>query len=74
MAVGASGKGGLMVRVDPQGTDALLAGFGVRVFEMRGRPLDGWVRVDADAVATPAALDAWVRRGVARARSLAPER
>ena len=51
LAVAASGQGGLMVRVDPADTDELVARPGVRPFEMRGRPLDGWVRVDADAVA-----------------------
>ena len=73
LAVAASGKGGLMVRVEPAETDALLAEPGVGVFEMRGRPLDGWVRVDADAVRTTAQLEAWVQRGVGYARSLPPK-
>ncbi len=70
MAVAASGRGGLMVRVDPADTDALVAQDGVRPFEMRGRPLDGWVRVDAGAVSAQDALAAWVERGVGFARSL----
>jgi len=74
MAVAVSGQGGLMVRVDPGKTDALLAEQGARVFEMRGRPLDGWVRVDAGAVETADALAAWVRRGLAYARGLPPKR
>lgn len=73
MAVAASGKGGLMVRVDPQESDALLAEPGARPFEMRGRPMDGWLRVDAGAVEDDAALDAWVRRGTGYARSLPPK-
>ena len=73
IAVAASSKGGLMVRVDPEETDALVAMPGVRPFEMRGRPLDGWVRVDADAVRTAPELDAWVGRGAAYARSLPPK-
>ncbi len=73
MAVAASGQGGLMVRVDPEDTDALVAQPGVRPFEMRGRPLDGWVRVDTDAVAGEAELAAWVERGAAYARSLPPK-
>lgn len=72
LAVAASGNGGLMVRVDPAETAALLARRGARVFEMRGRPLDGWVRVDAEAVPTEQELEAWVRRGLAYARSLSP--
>ena len=73
MAVAASGQGGLMVRVDPEDTDALVTQPGVRPFEMRGRPLEGWVRVDADAVAGEGELTAWVRRGAAYARSLPPK-
>jgi TfoX/Sxy family transcriptional regulator of competence genes len=70
MAVAASGKGGLMVRVDPEQTDALLAKPGVDPFEMRGRSLDGWVRVAADSVRTKRQLGPWVQRGVSYARSL----
>jgi TfoX/Sxy family transcriptional regulator of competence genes len=73
MAVAASGQGGLMVRVDPEATDALVARPGVRPFAMRGRPLDGWVRVDGDAVAAEADLAGWVERGAAYARSLPPK-
>jgi TfoX/Sxy family transcriptional regulator of competence genes len=73
LAVAASGQGGLMVRVEPAETDALLAEPGVRPFEMRGRPLDGWLRVDADAVRTDRELEAWVERGVGYARSLPPK-
>jgi TfoX/Sxy family transcriptional regulator of competence genes len=70
MAVAVSGKGGLMVRCEPAETDALLAQPGAGVFEMRGRPLDGWLRVDAGAVGTEEDLRAWVDRGVRYARSL----
>ena len=37
MSLAASGQGGLMVRVDPQDTDALLTKPHTRPFEMRGR-------------------------------------
>jgi TfoX/Sxy family transcriptional regulator of competence genes len=70
MSVAASGQGGLMVRVDPDETDALLRKPHVRPFEMRGRPMDGWLRVDADGVRTKRQLEPWVKRGVAYARSL----
>ena len=39
MAVAASGQGGLMVRVDPEATDALVAKPHARPFEMRGRAM-----------------------------------
>ena len=70
LAVAASGKGGLMVRVEPEETEALLAEPGVGVVEMRGRPVDGWVRVEAGAVESDRDLAAWVQRGVRHARGL----
>jgi hypothetical protein len=70
MAVTASGKGGLMVRVDPTQTDRLLRGAHAHPFEMRGRELDGWLRVDDDGIRTKRQLETWVARGVAYARSL----
>jgi hypothetical protein len=44
-----------------------------RPFEMRGRELAGWVRVDSEGVGTKRQLEPWVRRGVAYARSLPPK-
>lgn len=73
MAVAASGKGGLMVRVEPEQTDVLAAEPHAEPFVMRGRPLDGWLRVDAEGVGTTRELEPWVRRGSAYARSLEPK-
>ena len=73
MAVAASGQGGLMVRVDPEETDALLEKPHARPFEMRGRGMQGWLRVDDEGVATKRQLEPWVKRGVAYARSLPPK-
>src|SRR4051812_8043241 len=74
LAVSASGRGGLMVRVDPAEADALLAEPGAGPMEMGGRgPMDGWLRVSADAVADEDSLDRWVERGLAYARSLPPK-
>ena len=70
MAVAASGQGGLLVRVDPVMSDALVAGSNARPMEMRGRQMAGWLRVDADDVRTDAALAGWVGRGTGYARSL----
>jgi hypothetical protein len=70
MAIAASGGGGLLVRVDPEDTAALTAEDGVEVMVMRDRPMTGWLRVEAAAVPTRAALQAWVDRGVGYASSL----
>ena len=74
MSVAASGQGGLMVRVDPEDTDALVAKPHARPFELRGRAMDGWLRVDDEGVRTKRQLEPWVKRGVAYARSLPPKR
>ena len=73
MAVSASGKGGLLLRVDPAQTEALLGEPDAQRFEMRGREMDGWLRVDAGATASDADLARWVSLGVAYARSLPPK-
>jgi len=70
MAVGVSGQGGLMARVHPDETEALMGRPHARTFEMRGREMKGWLRVDPAGVRTKRQLEPWVRRGVAYARSL----
>ena len=74
MSVSASGQGGLLLRVDPDETDALVSTPHARRFEMRGRAMDGWLRIDAEGVKTKRQLEAWVKRGVAYARSLPSKR
>jgi len=74
MSVAASGQGGLMVRVDPADSAALLDRPHAHRFEMRGRALQGWLRVDGEGVRTRRQLEPWVKRGVAYARSLSAER
>jgi hypothetical protein len=73
MAVAASGQGGLLLHVEPEDTEELLAREHAQPFEMRGREMRGWLRVDADGVTTRRDLEPWVRRGVAYARSLPPK-
>ena len=74
MSVAASRDGGLMVRFDPAETEALLAKPHTRPFEMRGRAMDGWLRVDPEGLGTKRQLEPWVRRGVQYARSLPAKR
>ena len=73
MAVAASGQGGLMVRCDPETTDSLLEEDGAEPFVMRGRAMEGWLRVSTEAVRTKAALRRWVKRGADYAGSLPPK-
>ena len=74
MSVGASGRGGLLVHVDPADTDALLRKQHTHRFEMRGRAMQGWLRVDDEGLRTRRQLESWVGRGVAYARSLPAKR
>jgi len=73
MAVSASGKGGLLLRVDPDRTDEFLDPPHVGRFVMRGREMDGWLRVDPAAVDTEERLTKWVGLGVAYVRTLPPK-
>ena len=73
MAVAASSNGGLLLRVDPRDTEALVQQDEVDRFVMRGRSMDGWLDVRSDAVPTEAALRAWVVRGLTYARTLPPK-
>ena len=57
LAVAASGKGGLMVRVPPDETEQLLARAHVSPMVMAGRETRGWLRVAADGVKTKRQLE-----------------
>jgi hypothetical protein len=70
MAVSASGQGGLLLRIDPADAEALTEHPEVRRFEMRGREMDGWLRVGPAAIAGDDDLRRWVDTGLTYARSL----
>jgi TfoX/Sxy family transcriptional regulator of competence genes len=74
MAVAASGQGGVLVRVDPAQSDALVAATSARPMEMRGRQMQGWLRVGPDEVRTRRQLARWVELGTSYARSLPAKR
>src|SRR5512132_4354000 len=74
MAVGASGQGGVLVRVDPAESDALVASTSAHVMEMRGRQMQGWLRVGSEDVRTKRELAKWVKLGTTYARSLPAKR
>jgi TfoX/Sxy family transcriptional regulator of competence genes len=69
MAVAASGQGGLLVRMEPAQSDKLVATTSARLMEMRGRSMQGWLRVDAEDVRTKRQLVKWVERGTTYAGS-----
>jgi hypothetical protein len=73
MSVSVSGQGGLLLHIDPEQTEALLAKPHAGPMVMRGREMQGWLRVEPQGVKTKAQLERWVRRGVDYARSLPPK-
>src|SRR5262245_37435767 len=69
MSVGLHGSE-LVVRIPPDETDAALKEPGVRIFDITGRPMKGWLLIGSAGVKDPAALRKWIRRGVGYASSL----
>jgi len=69
MAVTASHRGGLMIRVDPATADELIAATPATQIEMRGRAMPGWVHVDSD-LSTKPQLARWVALATTYTRSL----
>jgi len=74
MAVAASGQGGIMVRVDPAESDALVERTDCELVVMRGRAMRGWLRVDPEHLSAKRELARWVKRGTAYASSLPAKR
>jgi TfoX/Sxy family transcriptional regulator of competence genes len=69
MAVGVTGDE-LMVRLDPADGEKALAEDGVRVMDMTGRPMKGWILVSPDRTADEVGLAEWVEAGADYAASL----
>ncbi|HEY5054465.1 MAG TPA: TfoX/Sxy family protein [Solirubrobacterales bacterium] len=70
MAVAASGRGGLLVRVNPVDSEALISLPNVELMQMRGRTMTGWIAVSPDGLKSKRELAGWVRRGIGYAKRL----
>jgi TfoX/Sxy family transcriptional regulator of competence genes len=70
MAIAASGQGGALVRVDPAQSDRVVETTKAEVAVMRGRPMQGWLRVASADLRTKRELARWVAMGTAYAGSL----
>lgn len=70
MAVAASGQGGLLVRVDPAESDALVSTTKACLMEMNGRRMQGWLRVSQEDLRTTRELAKWVELSTTFVRSL----
>ena len=74
LAISASGQGGVFLHCDPARTDELVATTKATIAVMRGREMQGWLRVAAEHVATDEELSPWVEIGIEHARSLPPKK
>ncbi len=63
-------KESLIVRVHPEKHPALLKKPHARPFDITGRPMKGWLMVDADGYKTAKQLSGWVREGIEFALTL----
>ena len=70
MTVAASGRGGLMVRADPDSAPGLVASTAAEFMEMQGRTMRGWLYVEAGDVESEDELTPWVEQAVAYAATL----
>jgi TfoX/Sxy family transcriptional regulator of competence genes len=67
MFCSASGKGGMLVRVDPASRDKFLGEAHVEPADIGGRRMTGFLRVTPEGYRTEAALKKWIERGLAAA-------
>jgi TfoX/Sxy family transcriptional regulator of competence genes len=74
MAIAASGQGGVLVRADPSQSDKLVDTTDAEVAVMRGRPMQGWLRVAPEHLRTRRQLAKWAHLGARYAASLPPKR
>jgi len=69
MSIAASGQGGVPVRVDLAQSDKFVDATGAQVAFMRGRPMQGWLRVAPEHLKTRQ-LATWAELGARYARAL----
>jgi TfoX/Sxy family transcriptional regulator of competence genes len=63
----------LVVRLAPSDAATALDRAGVRLFDITGRPMKGWLLVAGDACVDDGVLQTWVEQSIAFARSLPPK-
>jgi TfoX-like protein len=66
-------KEDMIVRLSDHDSEAALKRASVRVFDMTGRPMKGWIVVGAEGVATDKTLQGWIDKSLAFAKTLPPK-
>ena len=72
MACGVN-KDSLILRINPEKQDLLLKKSHAKPFDLTGKPMKGWLVVEADGVKTDKQLSAWVKEGLQFASALPPK-
>jgi TfoX/Sxy family transcriptional regulator of competence genes len=66
-------KQDMVVRLSQEDSDAALKKAHVKAFDMTGRPMKGWILVEPGGLASDKALQIWVIKSVAFAKSMPPK-
>ena len=66
-------KDNLIVRIDPEKQVTLLRKPHAKPFDLTGKPMKGWLVVEAAGVKTEKQLRAWTKEGVEFASTLPPK-
>jgi TfoX/Sxy family transcriptional regulator of competence genes len=72
MACGVN-KDDLIVRVDPERHAALLEKPHAKPFDLTGKPMKGWLLVEANGARTEKQLASWIKEGIEFALTLPPK-
>ena len=72
MACGVN-KDDLIVRVEPERHGTLLKKPHAKPFDLTGKPMKGWLLVEAEGCKTEKQLGAWVKEGIEFASTLPPK-
>ena len=66
-------KEDMIVRVEPEKHSKLLKKPHTKPFDITGRPMKGWLLVEADGCKTAKQLNTWIKEGVEFALTLPPK-
>lgn len=70
MCVSASGQGGMLVRIDPEGTATALKRAHASLMTMGGRSMEGWIRVAPEGVRTKREIQPWLKLSLGYVKGL----
>src|SRR5689334_6131096 len=73
MCVGVD-KDDLMLRCEPEMTDELLGKKGVRVFNLTGKPMKGWLLIGPEATTSKEDFDYWIRVALESNKKIASQK